>query len=69
MRERIKPAGEAPGLKNAVFEGRVVPPNRDPELADKPKRRCARCGKRFQPTAKRRMLCKHCFGLGGGYDD
>lgn len=32
----------------------------DREL-DCPKRPCARCGKKFQPTQRRRMLCGSCF--------
>ena len=43
-----------------VFEGRLPSPKTDPRL-DKPKRPCARCGRRFQPTVKRRMLCAGCF--------
>ena len=30
---------------------------------DRPKRACARCGKEFQPTGKRRMLCAECFSV------
>ena len=32
----------------------------DPEI-DKPERPCSRCGKRFQPTVRRRVLCDGCF--------
>lgn len=32
----------------------------DREL-DKPERPCARCGKRFAPTIRRRLLCYGCF--------
>ena len=28
---------------------------------DRPKRRCVKCGKRFQPTILRRVLCTYCF--------
>lgn len=28
---------------------------------DKPERPCAQCGRKFQPTAMRRMLCASCF--------
>ena len=36
---------------------------KDPPL-DKPKRPCAGCGRRFQPTVKRRMLCTECYRRG-----
>lgn len=29
---------------------------------DRPRRPCARCGKKFQPTLQRRLLCASCFG-------
>ena len=29
---------------------------------DRPKRACAKCGNRFQPTVLRRLLCLYCFG-------
>ena len=67
---KLRPAGELPSQLAAVHAGRMPPAhNRDPALKDEPKRRCARCGQKFQPTAKRRMLCARCYGLGGGYDD
>ena len=28
---------------------------------DKPPKDCARCGKRFQPTMKRRAMCDRCY--------
>ena len=38
----------------------------DPALLDKdgdpkPERPCSRCGNTFQPTIRRRMLCRWCF--------
>ena len=30
--------------------------------AARPERPCALCGRSFQPTARRRMLCAGCFG-------
>lgn len=29
-------------------------------------RKCSCCGRRFQPTTKRRLLCAGCFALGDG---
>ena len=69
MTEKQPPAGEHPRLQNSIYEGPMPPVHtRDPALEDKPKRPCARCGNRFQPTTKRRMLCLRCFRLNGGYD-
>ncbi len=37
---------------------------------DKPPRPCACCGKAFQPTIRRRLLCEWCFLYGdGGLDE
>ena len=67
---KLLPAGEAPAMKSAVFEGRMPPAHgRDPADKGRERRPCARCGRKFLPTAKRRMLCARCYGLGGGYDD
>ena len=44
-----------------VFEGPLPSPKTDPRL-DRPKRPCACCGRRFQPTVRRRLLCAGCFG-------
>ena len=67
---KLLPAGEAPAMKSAVFEGRMPPAhNQDPTDKSQERRPCARCGQRFQPTLRRVMLCARCFGLGGGYDD
>ena len=32
----------------------------DPDI-DRPIKPCCRCGEVFQPTTKRRMLCRDCF--------
>ena len=67
---KLLPAGEAPEMKNAVFEGRMPPAhNQDPTDKSQERRPCTRCGRKFQPTHKRWLLCARCFGLGGGYDD
>ena len=67
---KLRPAGEHPSQKTAIFDGKMPRTHTgDPVLKDKPKRSCARCGNRFEPTTKRWMLCARCFGLGGGYDD
>ena len=57
-----RPAGEpARGQASAgVFEGPMPRPSLDPKLK-RPKRSCTRCGVRFQPTVKRRLLCATCF--------
>ena len=31
---------------------------------DRPKRRCSNCGRTFQPTVTRRMLCAYCYRRG-----
>ena len=56
-------AGESPfGHRSAgVWKGSLPSPKSDPRL-DRPKRPCACCRRRFQPTVKRRMLCASCFG-------
>ena len=36
---------------------------------DRPERACANCGKRFQPTIKRRLLCNGCWKGGDDYGD
>ena len=68
---KARPAGEAPAQRNAVYEGPMPRAHKmgDPPDKTRPCRRCARCGKKFKPTLRRRMLCLRCFGLGGGYDD
>ena len=33
----------------------------DPALPGAARRPCARCGARFRPTRRRRLLCKGCF--------
>ena len=68
---KLLPAGEHPSLKTAIYEGKMPRSHTMTDAANKsrPKRSCARCGNRFQPTTKRWMLCARCFGLGGGYDD
>ena len=47
----------------AIWEG-PMPPKDDRPVKDKPERPCARCGKRFQLTVKRHLLCASCFRLG-----
>ena len=67
--ERIKPAGEHPTLKNAVYEGRMPRSHTMTDSTDKTRRKrpCARCDAKFQPTVRRRMLCVRCFrGAGAG---
>ena len=59
-------AGERPrALEQSIDPSIPAPrPGTDPKL-DLPKRRCSCCGRKFQPTARRRMLCGTCFGRGG----
>ena len=42
-----------------IGPGRLARPKDAP--LDRPKRGCACCGQKFQPTFKRRMLCTGCF--------
>ena len=44
-------------------------PTGDRPLPDRPERPCSRCGKTFQPTLKRRMLCVGCFARATGGDE
>ena len=68
---KLRPAGEWPSQKRAIGEPLARKSSRspDPPLADAKARPCARCGKRFVPTTKRRLLCARCFGLNYGYDE
>ena len=69
---KIKPAGEAPAMKNAVFEGPMPRSHTMTDAPDKSRRKrpCARCDAKFQPTVRRRMLCVRCFrGAGGALID
>ena len=44
-----------------------MPPLNDGRpLKDKPERACARCGRGFRPTVKRRLMCSGCFRRGDG---
>ena len=57
------------GLEGKPYYG--VSPSRDAPLKGKdgerkPKRPCCRCGKDFQPTVKRRLLCSQCFDYANG---
>ena len=47
----------------AIWQG-PMPPRNDRPLKYKPERPCARCGRRFRPTAKRQLLCSGCFRRG-----
>ena len=60
---KARPAGEAPAQKYAVYDGPMPRTHTYTDSPDKTraKRPCARCGKRFQPTLKRLMLCLSCF--------
>ena len=64
------PVGELPrGQASAgAFDGPMPTPSKDVKLK-RPKRPCSRCGNKFQPTIRRRMLCATCYhwaGTGGG---
>ena len=39
---------------------------KDPPLLGRPKRKCSACGRMFQPTIRRRMLCSVCYSGGDG---
>ena len=60
---KLKPAGEHWGHPLAVTGPVRAPGDR---VIEAPKRPCANCGKRFQPTVKRSMLCEPCFRHTGG---
>ena len=65
---KIQPAGEHPSLKYSVYEGPMPRSHTMTDAPDKsrPKRPCARCDAKFQPTVRRRLLCARCFrGTGG----
>ena len=57
----IRPAGERQGQIHALVAERMGGALIDRPLADRPERRCSCCGKAFQPTQKRRLLCYGCF--------
>ena len=64
-RPKIKAlAGERPFERNEFVQG----PHHtgDRPLPGGQERPCARCGRMFQPSIKRRMLCAPCFGGGDG---
>ena len=50
-----------------VYQGAMPTPSKDVKLK-RPKRPCSRCGVKFQPTIKRRMLCATCYGWAGHND-
>lgn len=61
---KIVHPSELPRYTQAIWKGPMGNRARgggDPTL-DCPKRPCAKCGRKFQPTLKRRMLCASCFG-------
>ena len=64
---KMKPAGEAPGLKAAVFEGPMGPRDLDKE-SGAPERPCARCRRPFRPTRRSAILCYPCFKSGADAD-
>lgn len=45
-----------------IDEGPLGRAHQDVPLEGVPPRRCAKCGRRFQPTVRRRMLCAGCYG-------
>ena len=67
-REPIKHPTERARYCQAMFHGPMprTHPHGDAKLEGAPERPCSRCGKRFQPTLRRRLLCAGCFT--GGHD-
>lgn len=63
--------GAAEPLRSPEAEAKTKKRARQPQAhsqdkkIDRPKRPCACCGNRFQPTVRRRMLCARCFNGGG----
>ena len=60
-RKLIQPAGMKRWQMNAEEPGPVPGYNGDRPLAGRSKRPCSSCGKLFQPTLARRLLCAYCF--------
>lgn len=59
-------AGEVEtGLKHVPGDSASVGAARDQADPTRPVRPCAKCGRRFQPTVKRKMLCGGCFKHAG----
>ena len=61
--EKIKPAGLGRRELNAVGvdPGAVRSRKGDRPDPDRARRPCASCGRKFQPTLRRRLLCLYCF--------
>ena len=45
-----------------------TPDRRGDEPLDCPERECACCGRLFQPTLRRRLLCARCYRFGDRID-
>ncbi len=60
-RGRLDPAAERAARRGGLPD--LPPDGRSPRGERRP---CANCGRRFQPTIKRRMLCANCFARGTG---
>ena len=64
---KIVHPSELPRYTQAIHKGPMAGTQRgrpgDPAL-DRPERPCAKCGKQFQPTVRRRLLCGPCFNGG-----
>ena len=64
---------ERPLLKNRIYVGPMPRAHRaggEKPLEGARARACSRCGKRFAPTIKRRMLCHDCYkGASSSLDD
>lgn len=63
----VRPASERPDLVAGAGDkgskpGALAGNHFDRKDLSRPERPCARCGNRFQPTVRRRMLCAHCYG-------
>lgn len=59
-----KAAGLRPHQIRAVADTPAFGPA-DRPLADRPERACSKCGRQFQPTHRRRVLCHACFTRSG----
>ena len=61
-------AGERPRAREQSIDPSIPAskPGLDPKDMTRPKRRCANCEVKFQPTARRRMLCGKCYRNASG---
>lgn len=57
-----------PTERRPALEGPPGPNGRDMVDKSRPRRRCVRCGRRFQPTVKRTRMCLACWHIAAHAD-